>query len=82
MGTGFLNEDNGNRSSMRLMCLISVILAGVIALITMLKPGADTSSGLYFTGMFLSAGFGGKFAQKWPEANGLSKVSDETEKAP
>jgi len=79
---GFLNEDNGNRSSMRLMCFISTSLAGVIALITMLKPGADASSGLYFTGMFLSAAFGGKFAQKWPEKSPPNTLPIEEEKAP
>jgi len=79
---GFLSEDTGNRSSMRLMCLISVILAGAIALIAMLKPGADASSGLYFTGMFLSAGFGGKFAQKWPEKQQARALPTKREEVP
>lgn len=67
MSTGFLHENNGDKSSMRAMCFLSFIVAAVIALITILKPGIETSTGIYLTISFLSGAFAPKAIQKWAE---------------
>ena len=56
----FLQDNNGNDSLMRLMCVIALIIAGTIAIIGLLKnQNTDV-----MVALFLSAAFGGKVAQK------------------
>jgi len=74
MANGFFTEDNGNKSSMRLMSFLSFIIAAVIALITMLKPGIDSTTGIYLTISFLSGAFAPKAIQKWVEEPIKNKI--------
>src|SRR5262249_23482331 len=63
---GFLEDDHGNKSSMRLLCLMAMVAAVAIAGLMMLK-GDPGGNGLYLCGMFLTAAMGGKAGQKWLE---------------
>jgi hypothetical protein len=64
---GYLQEDNGNKSCMRLQCLMAMIGAIALSALIMFR-GDPGGSGLYLVGMFLTASIGGKAAQKWMEA--------------
>lgn len=64
---GFFQEDNGNKSAMRLMCFIALIAAIVFGIFSVTMPGAD-EPGIALTGMFLTAAFGGKVTQKLAES--------------
>jgi len=57
----FLTEDNGNKSSVRLMCFIT-LAAAVIFGICGAVTGGETAQELACT--FLVVAFGGKVAQK------------------
>ena len=67
----FLQEANGNHSTMRLMCLIQVGAAVVCALLTLLLPGAK-ETGVMLTTIFLTSAVGGKLVQKPMEAKPLT----------
>jgi len=68
--TTFLQDDKGRNSAMRLMCLISLAAAVLMALITILdQRAAASANGLYLVGMFLTASFTGKTCQKIVEAS-------------
>ena len=63
---GFLQEDNGNNSSMRLMSLIALISAIVFGIMTMTNPDAK-EVGINLTFSFLVAAFAPKAVQKFAE---------------
>ena len=63
---GFLQEDNGNNSSMRLMSLIALISAIVFGGMTMTNPNAK-EVGINLTFSFLVAAFAPKAVQKFAE---------------
>ena len=65
---GFLEDDQGNPSSMRLMSLIALIASIVFGLLTTLHPAANNDiNGLYITIAFLLAAFAPKALQKFAE---------------
>ncbi len=64
----FLEDDQGNPSSMRLMSVIALIASIVFGLLTALHPVASKSAnGLYITMAFLLAAFAPKALQKFAE---------------
>ena len=65
---GFLTDDHGNPSSMRLMSVVALIAAIAFGLITLLHSKANAENGLYLTGLFLIAAFAPKALQKFAEA--------------
>ena len=64
---GFLEEDANTKSSMRLMCFISLIVAIVFGLITLLNKTTDGQTGLLMTMGFLLGAFAPKALQKFME---------------
>ena len=67
--TGYLEDDRGNPSSMRLMSVIALIASMVFGLLTILHPIASKdTNGLYITMAFLIAAFAPKALQKFAEA--------------
>lgn len=65
---GFLEDDQGNSSAMRLMSFIALIAAIAFGLVTILHPAAkDGVNGLYITMSFLLAAFAPKALQKFAE---------------
>ena len=64
---GMFEESNGNRSSMRLMCFISLLASIAVAMITLLKGGVDGMNGLYLASAFLLGAFCPKAIQKFAE---------------
>lgn len=64
---GFLDESEGNRSSMRLFCFISLIASICFGLLTLLNEATNASIGLYMTMGFLLAAFAPKALQKFME---------------
>lgn len=67
-GHGYLNDDHGHPSSMRLMSMIALIAAITFGLITLLHDKANDVNGLYLTALFLIAAFAPKALQKFAEA--------------
>jgi hypothetical protein len=66
---GFLEDDQSNPSSMRLMSVIALIASIVFGLLTTLHPVASKGiNGLYITIAFLLAAFAPKALQKFAEA--------------
>ena len=63
---GFLQEDNGNNSSMRLMSLIALLSAIVFGGLTMVNPNTK-EVGINLTFSFLVAAFAPKAVQKFAE---------------
>lgn len=63
---GFLQDDNGNNSSMRLMSLIALIAAISFGGLTLAKPEAK-EVGVNLTFSFLVAAFAPKAVQKFAE---------------
>ncbi len=82
---GFLEENNGTRSSMRLMSIISLgasIMFGVLTLgaeSDTAKAGGNTD-GLILTGMFLIGAFAPKAVQKFAE-NKIGPISSVSKKS-
>ena len=72
----FLTEDNGNKSSMRLMCLISLIAAIVFGLIAVYVPEPGSAAALSVCTTFVGAAFSGKVVQKFAE----TKITTEESK--
>lgn len=67
---GFFEEDNGNRSSMRLMSFVALIAAIVFGFLTILNPGNpnnNSEEGIYITFGFLLSAFAPKAVQKFAE---------------
>lgn len=73
-------SDNSHISSMRLMSLISLIIAGYIAIYG-ISTKADLNGVAMLCGVFLTAAFGGKVAQKMSEVkvtgNSITQNIDE-----
>ena len=68
MKPGFLEDDRGNPSSMRLMSVISLIASIAFGLVSILHPVASKgANGLYITMAFLLAAFAPKALQKFAE---------------
>jgi hypothetical protein len=80
--TGFLEEDSGARSSMRLMSVISLgasIMFGVLTLVSPCISNAKIdSNGIILTALFLIGAFAPKAVQKFAEQKigPISKISD------
>jgi hypothetical protein len=69
---GFLEDDTHNLSSMRLMCVISLVASIGFGLITTLHSAAQQGeNGLYITFAFLLGAFAPKAVQKVVEAKML-----------
>lgn len=67
--SGYLDDDNGNPSSMRLMSMIALIASIGFGIISILHKSAITNeNGLYVTFAFLLAAFAPKALQKFAEA--------------
>jgi hypothetical protein len=67
---GFLQDDNGNNSAMRLMssvALVAAIFFGSYTLVNSVNSKEVSSVGTNITFAFLAAAFGGKAAQKFAE---------------
>ena len=62
---GMMEEDNGNTSSMRVMCMISLIAAIAFAALTLYLDGQE--EGLYIFTAFLLGAFAPKAVQKFAE---------------
>ena len=63
--SGFLSEDNGNKSAMRLMCLMS--LSAAIAFGWLVVTGRGSNDGPLIVYAFLGCAFAPKVAQKYLE---------------
>lgn len=67
--SGYLDDDNGNPSSMRLMSVIALIASIGFGIISIFHTAASTNeNGLYVTFAFLLAAFAPKALQKFAEA--------------
>ena len=69
---GFFQEDNGNSSSMRLMCFTALLASIGFGFLAILYKGAN-AEGVYITFGFLIAAFAPKAVQKFAE----QKISDQ-----
>ncbi len=67
--TSFLEDNNGNKSSMRLMSFIALVASIGFGLIALLHKGAGIN-GVYITSAFLLAAFAPKALQKFIETQG------------
>ncbi len=65
---GYLTDDQGHPSSMRLMSMVALIAAIAFGLITLLHASANDENGLYLTASFLVAAFAPKALQKFAES--------------
>ena len=66
---GYLEEESGSKSSMRLMCMLSLIFSMVCAVITLLfADAAVISAGVFITTAFIVGAFAPKAIQKFAEA--------------
>lgn len=63
----FFQDDNGNQSSMRLMCFVSLLAAIGCAVITLYNGSPD---GVMLTFGFLVSAFAPKAVQKFAEKSG------------
>lgn len=64
--TGFLSEDNGNRSAMRLMCLMSLCAAIAFGWLVVVGKGSNDAPTIVWA--FLGCAFAPKVAQKHLES--------------
>lgn len=65
--TGLLTDDQGNRSTMRLMSFIALIVSIWFAWMTLTDSNTTTNEGVYITTAFLLAAFAPKALQKFIE---------------
>ena len=65
---GFLDDHNGQSSSMRLMSFVALLMAFAFGLIAALHPTANDANALYLSIGFLIAAFAPKALQKFAEA--------------
>ena len=65
---GYLTNDNGQPSSMRLMSMLALIAAIALGLLTLVGRATDAQTGIYLTALFLIAAFAPKALQKFAEA--------------
>lgn len=64
---GYLEDDQGNPSSMRLMSAVALFASSIFGLITVLHS-QDNLNGVYITIAFLLAAFAPKALQKFAES--------------
>jgi hypothetical protein len=64
---GYLTDNNGNPSTMRSMSWCSFILAAIAGILLIVRPPADSFTGLYVFTAFLVGGFVPKAIQKFAE---------------
>ena len=66
---GFFSEDNGSKSSMRLMSFIALMAAIAFGFLTILNPAkaVNGTDGIYITFGFLLSAFAPKAIQKFAE---------------
>ncbi|NEO86160.1 MAG: hypothetical protein F6J87_18170 [Spirulina sp. SIO3F2] len=66
---GFFEEDNGTKSSMRLMSFVALIASIVFGALTITNSGGkdSQSTGIYITFGFLLSAFAPKAVQKFAE---------------
>ena len=69
MASNFFEDDVGNKSSTRLMCLIALIAAIGFGYLTLIVPAVDRQTGIFITFGFLIAAFAPKTLQKYIELN-------------
>ena len=68
MAVGIFEESENNKSTMRVMCFISLLTSILFGIITLLHAGAAANAnGLYITAMFLVGAFAPKAVQKFAE---------------
>ena len=65
---GYLTDDQGHPSSMRLMSMVALMAAIGFGLITLIHEDANGTDGLFLTFAFLLAAFAPKALQKFAEA--------------
>ena len=65
---GFLDDHQGNASSMRLMSAVALIASIAFGALSLLGPAKDDPNALYITTAFLIAAFAPKALQKFAEA--------------
>ena len=65
---GYLTNDGGQPSSMRLMSMLALVAAITLGFLTLLGRAAESQTGLYLTALFLIAAFAPKALQKFAEA--------------
>ena len=65
---GYLTDDSGQPSSMRLMSMLALIAAIALGFLTLLGHAPEAQNGLYLTALFLIAAFAPKALQKFAEA--------------
>ena len=64
---GYLTDDHGHPSSMRLMSMVALIASIAFGLITVLNRDINHENGLYITVLFALAAFAPKALQKFAE---------------
>lgn len=70
---GFLEDDQGSPSSMRLMSAVALLASIIFGLITVFHKTSNSENGLYITIMFLLAAFAPKALQKFAETKVTKK---------
>jgi hypothetical protein len=65
--SGYFQDDNGNQSSMRVMCFMSLIAAIAAAALMFFKPPTEAFNGLYIFTVFMVGAFAPKAIQKFAE---------------
>ena len=65
---GFLEDHQGNASSMRLMSVVALLASIAFGGLSLLGPAKDNPNGLYVTTAFLIAAFAPKALQKFAES--------------
>ena len=66
MDTSFLTEDNGNKSTMRLMCMMFAV-AAIVCGGWIIYAEVTTDNAMLVFGSFLGGALGGKVGQKFME---------------
>lgn len=64
---GYLTDNDGNPSTMRVMSWCSFVLSAVTGILLIVRPPADSFTGLYVFTAFLVGGFVPKAIQKFAE---------------
>ena len=73
---GFMKEDNGSYSSMRLMSFVALISAIVFGSISLVASDSQGNVGINLTYSFLVAAFTPKAVQKFAEDDDKSNPTD------
>ncbi len=64
---GYLTDDEGHPSSMRLMSMVALVAAIMFGVLTLLYDTTPQGNGLYLTTAFLVGAFAPKALQKFAE---------------